>query len=166
MTQEFTPMQIAMLQQLPVVRKVNATRIQYTDAFRREFLLRDRRGESPTVIFRSVGLGPEVIGHKRIERCTRRWRDTADAILARGGKPVWGDDADGSEGAGGADVTDFLKFLDDMPRSESDSVLSEMMIIINGRRIARLEKEVERLTRIVHDMEGATWDDGTGENAE
>ena len=32
-------------------------------------------GDSPTALFRKAGLGPEVIGSKRIERCVARWRD-------------------------------------------------------------------------------------------
>lgn len=28
-------------------------------------------------MFRKAGLGPEVIGYKRIERCVARWRDLA-----------------------------------------------------------------------------------------
>ena len=36
--------------------------------------LRAENGESPTVLFREAGLGPELIGEKRIERCMHRWR--------------------------------------------------------------------------------------------
>ena len=35
---------------------------------------RDRRGDSPAVIFREAGLDSAVIGYKRIERCMSRWR--------------------------------------------------------------------------------------------
>ena len=35
--------------------------------------LRAENGESPTVLFREAGLGPELIGEKRIERCMHRW---------------------------------------------------------------------------------------------
>lgn len=32
-------------------------------------------GDSPTALFRKAGLGPEIIGSKRIKRCVARWRD-------------------------------------------------------------------------------------------
>ena len=34
-------------------------------------------GGHPTEIFRKAGVGPEVIGRKRIERCVARWREKA-----------------------------------------------------------------------------------------
>lgn len=36
--------------------------------------MRADAGESPTYLFREAGLGPELIGEKRIERCMDRWR--------------------------------------------------------------------------------------------
>lgn len=80
MKREFSPEQIELLQCLPAVRMVSPTRIYYTDAFRDEFLRRDRAGESPTEIFRSVGLDSRVVGSKRIERCVARWRRYASTI--------------------------------------------------------------------------------------
>lgn len=59
----------------------NETAIRYTDEFRREFLRRYGNGESPARIFRDHGLGPELIGYKRIERATRRWCDRAGQPL-------------------------------------------------------------------------------------
>lgn len=34
-------------------------------------------GARPTDVFRSAGVGPEIIGQKRIERCAARWRRKA-----------------------------------------------------------------------------------------
>lgn len=34
-------------------------------------------GARPVDVFRSAGVGPEVIGRKRIERCVSRWRRQA-----------------------------------------------------------------------------------------
>lgn len=48
-------------------------RIYYNDSFKREVVRRYQQGESPASIFREHGLGSEVIGYKRIERCIFRW---------------------------------------------------------------------------------------------
>lgn len=53
-------------------------RIRWAAWFRREVVSRTRAGEGPTRVFREHGLGPEVIGRKRIERCMARWRHDAD----------------------------------------------------------------------------------------
>lgn len=61
------------------VEKVAAgSRIIYTREFKAEFLARRAAGERPTAIFRSVGLPPELIGEKRIERCTAHWERDQD----------------------------------------------------------------------------------------
>lgn len=60
---------------LDAVASVSETRITYSDAFREECMRRYAQGESPSAIFREAGLGPEVIGYKRIERCISRWRN-------------------------------------------------------------------------------------------
>lgn len=62
---------------LPAVKSVTNGRIRYTDEFKRRVAAGYRRGESPVAMFRKAGLGPEVIGYKRIERCVARWRDLA-----------------------------------------------------------------------------------------
>ena len=48
--------------------------IRWNAKFRNEFLRRHAAGESPSAIFRDAGVGPEVIGRKRLERCSERWR--------------------------------------------------------------------------------------------
>lgn len=65
----------AYLLTLPAVEAVGSTgRISYAPAFRRQAARRLRAGVRPAVVFRAAGLGPEVIGRKRIERCAARWR--------------------------------------------------------------------------------------------
>lgn len=58
----------------PAVRQVIGKRIFYADEFRDECLRRLEAGELPSRIFRDAGIGPELIGRKRIERCVARWR--------------------------------------------------------------------------------------------
>ncbi|PJM74343.1 hypothetical protein CS006_03295 [Bifidobacterium primatium] len=70
----FLEEEIDYLNSLPAVRHATQARITYEDAFKLECLRRDRRGESPARIFREAGLGSELVGSKRIERCMSRWR--------------------------------------------------------------------------------------------
>ena len=71
---EFDDDEIDYLRSLPAVNSVGRNRIRYTDQFREYCMQRYRAGDSPTGIFRDVGLDPALIGYKRIERCMSRWR--------------------------------------------------------------------------------------------
>ena len=77
------------LRKLDAVENVTETRIQYSEGFRKTALERDRRGDSPAVIFREAGLDPRLIGNKRIERCIARWkREPPDAGTTRPHAPA------------------------------------------------------------------------------
>lgn len=69
-----------------IVEQVNVRNntIRFTLGFQREFISRYRAGEPPIDIFRSHGVTPELIGRKRIERCTARWK----RIAARPVNPI------------------------------------------------------------------------------
>ncbi|RSX50045.1 hypothetical protein [Bifidobacterium callimiconis] len=67
----------AYLETLPAVESVMSGRIYYNDAFKDYVVQRCEAGDSPTRIFRAAGLGPSIIGRKRIERCVARWRTRA-----------------------------------------------------------------------------------------
>lgn len=59
------------------VKHVSPTgRIQYEIWFREHIAKELEKGGSPVSLFRAQGLGPELIGYKRIERCCARWRTT------------------------------------------------------------------------------------------
>ena len=64
----FSSAQIKRLIKLRAVVKVSPSRIRYAEWFKRECVMR------ATYLFREAGLGPELIGEKRIERCMDRWR--------------------------------------------------------------------------------------------
>ena len=56
------------LRTLPeIVRRVQGGRIYYTNSFRAQATARYAVGDRPVDIFRDNGIGPEVIGYKRIE---------------------------------------------------------------------------------------------------
>ena len=82
----FSAEEVAYLTALPAVSGVVRGRISYTCRFREECMRRYRQGESPVRIFREAGLGPELIGYKRIERCISRWKTSA-AVKATGNEP-------------------------------------------------------------------------------
>lgn len=59
---------------LDVVDSCTEKRISWNRGFIEEAKKLLAEGHPPTEIFRSVGVGPEKIGSKRIERCAARWR--------------------------------------------------------------------------------------------
>lgn len=70
----FSKEEIAYLYSLPAVSRVTSSSISYAEEFKRECTRRYLTGESPSRVFREAGLYPELIGHKRIERCVARWK--------------------------------------------------------------------------------------------
>ena len=74
--------QIEYLTGLSAVRSATTNRIEYSDEFQKDCMERYGRGESPVKIFREAGLGPEIIGYKRIERCIARWKAAAARAAA------------------------------------------------------------------------------------
>lgn len=132
MTSEFDDEQMQLLRRLPAVRAVTRTRIYYTREFRDEFLRRSAAGQSPTSIFRAFGLDPQVIGAKRIERCADRWRREAQRETA--------------QGDGNTHPSSLMKAADvQYPLAGA---------LLNYReRIARLEREVDELKRMVRGLQ-------------
>ncbi|MBT1182325.1 hypothetical protein JS531_10285 [Bifidobacterium sp. CP2] len=103
---DFTDEELSYLNGLSAVHSVSMGRIRYEPAFRDECMRRYLRGESPVTIFREAGLGPEVIGRKRIERCFARWRQQLPKPLQEGIKQSrWCAAVDGAAGGGTAGDT-------------------------------------------------------------
>ncbi|KFI53732.1 HTH domain-containing protein [Bifidobacterium biavatii] len=80
----FTDEQRAYLESLPAVVSVSGNRIVFHQWFREDFLRRVDAGEGPVAIFRAAGLDPSIVGYKRIERCTSRWRHEREKAVADG----------------------------------------------------------------------------------
>ncbi|KAB8290944.1 HTH domain-containing protein [Bifidobacterium avesanii] len=78
MNNAFDEEQMMLLRRIPAVRMVSPSRIYYTNTFRNEFRRRVNAGESPRAVFEAAGLGPQIIGAKRIERCAERWMRGGD----------------------------------------------------------------------------------------
>lgn len=78
----FTEEQKNILNKNPNVEAVESTRIIYTEAFKEYYVRNYLAGKKPTEIFIEAGFDPGILGNKRIERASSRWRKLyADGAL-------------------------------------------------------------------------------------
>lgn len=70
----FTEEQRKILSKNPNVESVEKTRIIYTEAFKSYYVKNYLVGKKPTEIFIEAGFDPSILGNKRIERASARWR--------------------------------------------------------------------------------------------
>lgn len=70
----FTEEQRKILSKNPNVESVEKTRIIYTEAFKSYYVKNYLAGRKPTEIFIEAGFDPSILGNKRIERASARWR--------------------------------------------------------------------------------------------
>lgn len=127
------------LRTLPAVNAVTATRIYYTDEFRREVMRQYDAGGSPVAIFRENGLDPKIIGYKRIERAIARWKSDE-------GKP---------HKLHGYDV--------DVESDNKDP--RDVLIVSQALRIVQLEQHVRELKRNVRELKRHGHADDSGVSA-
>lgn len=71
-----TEEQMAQLEKNPFVIKVTSEKIFYSEEFKRHFVAEYDSGKKPTEIFREAGFDPRMLGAKRIERSSARWKKT------------------------------------------------------------------------------------------
>ncbi|PJM72453.1 hypothetical protein CS006_09985 [Bifidobacterium primatium] len=131
------------LESLPAVESVMSDRIYYSETFKRYVVQRYAAGDSPTRIFREAGLGPSIIGRKRIERCIARWHDRAAELgvdISANAEPV-------------AKPSDFAA----IPQTEAD-ISAETTD--DGRHLAEIEMLMrqqvlllEKIRRSLHSVE-------------
>lgn len=142
----FSRAEIRYLRSLPAVANVTASRITYADAFRDKATERYNAGDSPTRIFREAGLGPEIIGYKRIERAFARWREQPRTT-------VIGSDAAAYD-AGELDVFDVGAAAPKQhEEAEPDTGLRDRLIVEQALRIAELEERIGELEGHVKELE-------------
>ena len=70
----FTEEQRKILSKNPNVESVEKTRIIYTEAFKSYYVKNYLAGKKPTEIFIEAGFDPSILGNKRIQRASARWR--------------------------------------------------------------------------------------------
>lgn len=73
---QFTKKEIDSLRKNPYVSDVSQTRIAYSSEFKTLFMNQYTKGKKPVQIFRDAGFDPKVLGSKRIERASARWRES------------------------------------------------------------------------------------------
>lgn len=75
----FTEEEIAQLKMNPYVSDVDEKRVIYTNEFKNIFVDEYNRGKKPSKIFKDHGFDVKVLGSKRIERASARWRESYKA---------------------------------------------------------------------------------------
>ncbi len=118
--------EIRILRQNPYVEEVNGSRITYSEEFKMLFVKEYFGGKKPTAIFRDAGFDVSVLGSKRIERCSARWRE-ANAAGSLGKK---------------YENNNFYK--------KNENSIQEM-----GRTISEQRAEIEQLRLKIKRLEGA-----------
>ena len=71
---KFTEDEIEQLSYHRYVDKVSEDVIKFSDEFKEMFIREYLDGKKPTEIFLRAGFDTDVLGAKRIERCSARWR--------------------------------------------------------------------------------------------
>ena len=72
---EFSKKEISALKKNRYVVNVSRSRITYSEEFKARFIREYLDGRKPTEIFRDAGFDVSVLGSKRIERSSARWRE-------------------------------------------------------------------------------------------
>lgn len=67
--------EIRTLKENPYVEAINGSRIVYSEEFKKLFVKEYFEGKKPMRIFQDAGFDVKVLGSKRIERCSARWRE-------------------------------------------------------------------------------------------
>jgi len=67
--------EIRNLMENPYVEAINGSRIVYSEEFKQLFVKEYFEGKKPMRIFQDAGFDVKVLGSKRIERCSARWRE-------------------------------------------------------------------------------------------
>ncbi len=68
--------ELEQLKKSPHVLGAEEHRIVYSTDFKLHFMKEYLNGKGPTQIFREAGLDPAILGSKRIERATSRWKES------------------------------------------------------------------------------------------
>jgi len=71
-----TPAERETLKKNKYVVDVTDNRIVYSNEFKKHFMSEYLDGKKPTAIFREAGFDTAILGSKRIERATARWKES------------------------------------------------------------------------------------------
>ena len=135
----FTPSEIEVLSKKRYVKYVNESSIKFSDEFKDRFIDEYYNlGKGPTEIFLRAGFDPDMIGARRISRCSETWRKA----YKRGGRPAYADG--GADAKGNKDEKYYKERL-----LSAEKELSGMRQLVRDRdiEINRLRAEVELLKK-------------------
>lgn len=120
----------AILRANPNVKSVNDQCIFYTAEFKKHFIEALTKGKRPKQIFVEAGFDLEILGDKRIERATARWKERhiRDTILAS-------IDQEAAEKA-----LQAIDAIDDMRKAKDQLVKQEKIIQQQAAEIEALKK--------------------------
>ncbi|KIL52837.1 tranposase [Jeotgalibacillus campisalis] len=71
----FSSKEIQLLSINPYVKSISPKGITYSEEFKELFIAQYEKGKFPSDIFREYGLDPEVVGERRINSASKRWRE-------------------------------------------------------------------------------------------
>lgn len=75
----FTQSEMEILRENPYVLNVNERYISYSPQFKLLFMEEYLKGKHPTKIFREAGFDSKILGSKRIERASARWKESYES---------------------------------------------------------------------------------------
>ena len=127
----FSPEEKKLLLSNPNVTKVTDQTVSYTDEFREYFLKQYDAGIKPSQIFLQAGFEPSVLGCKRIERTSARWRKERE---------------NGSEERRRKRIAD-KEYLDNAKQTYEDLIKAQTNIERLNHKIAVLQAEVDLLKK-------------------
>lgn len=128
---KLTESEIEILQKNPFVKSVSENRIVYTENFKKLFIKEYFEGHTPMEIFEDAGFEVEVIGSKRIERASARWREL---------------NASGHLG----EAVEANKFYKNN-RTKREHL--KQTVAYQKKEFAHLKKEIEKLQQRVEELE-------------
>ena len=133
--------EIQELKKNPYVLDADNTRVLYTSDFKKHFIDEYKKGKKPVEIFRNAGFDVKMLGSKRIERASARWRETYNS---------GGADAFDSYNQKKAIRTKRTKLLQDVEKYSSDLALAEFSKKESRKEIEYLNHEIERLRTLAN----------------
>ncbi|MBP3385070.1 MAG: hypothetical protein J6M22_06375 [Firmicutes bacterium] len=125
--------EIRILMENPYVEAINGSRIVYSEEFKRLFVKEYFEGKKPMRIFQDAGFDVKVLGSKRIERCSARWREA---------------NASGTLGRKHAD-NDFFE------KNENEKQMMRRTIEEQQQEIDQLKEKIEHLSEVVQELQAA-----------
>lgn len=128
---KLTPEERDILKRNPNVVKVTESNVVYTNKFKQHFIEEYALGKKPKEIFEEAEFDPKILGSKRIERSSARWRE-----------------AFASGTLGNFDEKSISKHFSDTKREQlSQLEQAKKKISKQNEEIARLKAEVELLKK-------------------